>query len=94
MLHEQESTNFLDGLQLLQAQRDAYLDIPEAFFEEQQHLGELVVRVHVVDGAAALLQQLDYVFVLDLLVYLEHLEGGAERLQECAEVIVVGEVCL
>lgn len=71
-----------------------HFDIPEALFKEQQHLGELVVRMHVVGGAAALLQQIDDVFVLDLLVDLELLEGGAERLEERAEVIVVGEVRL
>lgn len=50
--------------------------------------------MHVVGGAAALLQQLDDVLVLNLLVDLELLEGGAQRLEECPEIIVVGEVCL
>lgn len=71
-----------------------HLDTAEAFLEERQHLGELVVGVHVVGGAAALLQQLDDVLVLDLLVDLELLEGGAERLEERPEIIVVGEVRL
>lgn len=71
-----------------------HLDIPEAFFKERQHLGELVVGVHIVGGAAALLQLIDDVLVLDLLVDLELLEGGAERLEERPEIIVVGEVCL
>lgn len=71
-----------------------HLDIPEAFFKQRQHLRELVVGVYVVGGAAALLQQLDDVLVLDLLVDLELLEGGAERLEERPEIIIVGEVRL
>lgn len=86
-------TNIHD-ITVLQISPHTHLDIPEAFFKERQHLGELVVRVHVVGGAAALLQQLDDVLVLDLLVDLELLEGGTQSLEERAEIIVVGEVRL
>lgn len=55
-----------------------YLDAVQPLLEERQHLRELVVRVHVVHGAAALLQQPDDVLVLDLLVHLELLESGAQ----------------
>ena len=43
-------------------------------------------------GAAALLQQADDVLVLDLLMHLELLEGGTQRLEKRAEITVVGEV--
>ena len=69
-----------------------YLNVVQPFFKEWQHLWEFVVRVHIVHGAAALLQQADDVLILDLLVHLELLEGGAQRLEKWAEVIVVGEV--
>ena len=54
------------------------LDVAQSFLKEGQHLGELVVRVHVVHGAAALLQQANDVLVLNLLVHLELLEGGTQ----------------
>lgn len=54
----------------------------QPLFEEGQHLRELVVGVHVVHGAAALLQQVDDVLVLDLFVHLELLEGGAQGLKK------------
>lgn len=66
----------------------------QPLLKEGQHLRQLVVRVHVVHGAAALLQQPDDVLVLDLLVHLELLESGAQRLEKGAEVAVVGEVGL
>lgn len=66
----------------------------QALLEEQQHVGEFVIRVHVVDGAAALFQQADDVLVLDLFVHLKLLEGGQQRLEEGAEVADVGEVGL
>lgn len=50
--------------------------------------------MHVVGGAAALLQELDDVLILNLFMDLELLEGGAESLEERAEIIVVGEVRL
>lgn len=86
-------TNIYD-ITVVQISPHTHLDIPEAFFKQRQHLGELVVRVHVVGGAAALLQQLDDVLVLNLLVDLELLEGGTQSLEERAEIIVVGEVRL
>lgn len=66
----------------------------QSLLKERQHLRQLVVRVHVVHGAAALLQQPDDVLVLNLLVHLELLESGAQRLEKGAEVAVVGEVGL
>lgn len=63
----------------------------EALFKQRQHLGEFVVGVHIVHGAA-LLQLSDDVLVFNLLVHLELLEGGTQGLEEGAEVIVVGEV--
>lgn len=71
-----------------------HLNALQSFFKERQHLRQLVVRMHIVDGAAALLQQTDDVLVFNLLVHLELLEGGAQGLKKGAEVIVVGEVCL
>lgn len=62
----------------LTASAHVYLDAVQPLLEERQHLGELVVRVHVVHGTAALLQQPDDVLVLDLLVHLELLESGAQ----------------
>lgn len=66
----------------------------QPFFKEGQHLGEFVVRVHIVHSAATLLQKADDVLILDLFVHLELLEGGAQWLKEGAEIIVVGEVGL
>lgn len=71
-----------------------YLNIVQPFFKEGQHLWELVVRVYIVHSAAALLQQADDVLILDLFMHLELLKGGAQRLKEWAEIIVVGEVGL
>lgn len=56
----------------------AYLDVVQPLFKEGQHLRELVVGVHVVHRAAALLQQADDVLILYLFVHLELLEGGAK----------------
>ena len=71
-----------------------YLDAAQPLLEEGQHLRQLVVRVHVVHGAASLLQQADDALVLNLLVHLELVEGVAQRAQEGPEVLVVGEVGL
>lgn len=75
-------------------QTHVYLHVVQPLLEERQHLRQFIVRVHVVDGAAALLQQPDDVLVLDLLVHFELLESGAQRLEKGAEVAVVREVGL
>ena len=69
-----------------------YLNAVQPLFKEGQHLWELVVWVHIVHSAAALLQQANDVLVLYLLMHLELLKGGAQWLKKWAEIIVVGEV--
>lgn len=64
----------------------------QPLFKEGQHLREFVVRVHIVHSATALLQQANDVLILNLLVHLKLLKGGTQRLEERAEIIVVGEV--
>lgn len=71
-----------------------YLDTVQPLLKEGQHLWEFVVRVHIVHSAAALLQQADNVLILNLLMHLELLKGGAQWLKKWAEIIVVGEVGL
>lgn len=55
-----------------------YLNVVQPFFKEGQHLRELVVRVYIVHSAAALLQQPNNVFILNLFMHLKLLECGAQ----------------
>lgn len=55
-----------------------YLNVVQPLFKEGQHLRELVVRVHIVHSAAALLQQTNNVLILNLFMHLKLLEGGAQ----------------
>lgn len=69
-----------------------YLNVLQPLFQKGQHIWEFIVRVHIVNSAAALLQQANNVLILNLFMHLELLEGGAQWLKKWPEVFVVWEV--